>query len=70
MGDIPMEEPVMGEENMKEELENLKEGKAAGINKIKPEVYKELNNSKICKEVMRNGYNKIIRGGKYQGVGN
>ena len=58
-----MKEPEMSDENIKSELESLKEGKAAGINKIKPEVYKEMNNSGICREVMRNGYNKIIRGG-------
>ena len=58
-----MKEPEMSEGNIKTELESLKEGKAAGINKIKPEVYKEMNNSRICRDVMRNGYNKIIRRG-------
>ena len=50
-----MKEPEMSKENIKSELESLKEGKAVGINKIKPEVYKEMNNSGICREVMKRG---------------
>ena len=50
-------------EDLGVELGKLKEGKAAGLNKIKGEVYKELGKSEICKEVMVRGYNKVIGGG-------
>ena len=64
-----MEMPLMEIDDLGVELGRLKEGKAAGLNKIKGEVYKELGKSEICKEVMVKGYNKVIRGGEIPGGG-
>ena len=64
-----MEMPLMEIDDLGVELGKLKEGKAAGLNKIKGEVYKELGKSEICKEVMVKGYNKVIRGGEIPGGG-
>ena len=63
-GTVPMREPKMSDEDTKAELRGLKEGKAAGLNKLKPEVYKELGESGICRRVMTEGYNRILDGGE------
>ena len=62
-GIVPMSEPKMCDETTKIELRGLKEGKAAGLNKLKPEVYKELGKSDICRRIMTEDYNKILAGG-------
>ena len=64
IGDIPMETPIMSDEDIKEELEDLEEGKAAGIDKMKPELYKELGKSKFCREIMKRNYNTVIKKGE------
>ena len=63
-GIVPIREPKMRDENTKAELKELKEGKAAGRSKLKPELYKELGKSEICRRVMTDDYNKIIDGGE------
>ena len=62
-GIIPMRDPRMIDENTKTELKNLKEGKAAGLNKMKPELYKALGKREICRRVMTDDYNIILDGG-------
>ena len=59
-----METPIMSDEDIKEELEDLEEGKAAGIDKMKPELYKELGKSKFCREIMKRNYNTVIKKGE------
>ena len=63
VGIVPMSDPKMTDENTKIELRDLKEGKAAGLNKMKPELYKGLGKSEICRRIMTDDYNKILEGG-------
>ena len=48
------------ETTLKNGLEGLKEGKAAGPDKVKAEVYQKLGKSQICREVMRENFDKVI----------
>ena len=48
------------ETTLKKGLKRLKEGKAAGPDKVKAEVYQRMGKSEICREVMKENFNKVI----------
>ena len=45
-------------------LKELKKGKAAGPDKLKPELYKEIEKSPICLETLKNCFQNIIETGE------
>ena len=56
----PMVIEEMGEGELKERLNNLKNNKAAGPDKIKAELFKELGKRKRCREVMVGCFNSVL----------
>ena len=54
-----MKLPRMEEGNLEVLIQDLKNNKAAGPDKLRGEIFKELGKSKICKEIMIECYNKV-----------
>ena len=60
---IPMEATKMIDEELKENLRKLKNNKAAGPDKLKAELFKELGKRGTCREVMLKCFNNVLEGG-------
>ena len=57
------------ETTLKKGLKRLKEGKAAGPDKVKAEVYQRMGESENCREVMKENFNRVIDMKENQTVG-
>ena len=60
----PMRIPIMKEKNLEKRLEELKNNKAAGPDKLKGELFKELGKREICREVMIKCFNNVLEEGE------
>ena len=60
---IPMKATEMKDEELKENLRKLKNNKAAGTDKLKAELFKELGKRGKCREVMLRCFNSVLEGG-------
>merc|ERR1711874_269244 len=60
---IPMKATEMKDEELKENLRKLKKIKAAGTDKLKAELFKELGKRGKCREVMLRCFNSVLEGG-------
>ena len=48
------------ESKLKKGIKRLKEGKSAGPDKVKAEIYHSMEKNQTCKEVLKENFNKII----------
>ena len=62
-GIVPMEIPEFTMEDLEDELKRLKFNKAVGTNRLRAELYKVLGESEVCKRVMVECFNNIIKTG-------
>merc|ERR1712179_319988 len=60
---IPMKATEMKDEELKVNLRKLKNNKAAGTDKLKAELFKELGKRGTCREVMLKCFNSVLEGG-------
>merc|ERR1712082_67699 len=60
---IPMKATKMKDEELKENIRRLKNNKAAGPDKLKAELFKELGKRGTCREVMLKCFNNVLEGG-------
>ena len=60
---IPMKATEMKDKELKENLRKLKNNKAAGTDKLKAELFKELGKRGECREVMLRCFNSVLEGG-------
>merc|ERR1712106_1207774 len=60
----PMKTPIMQEINLNKRLEELKNNKAAGPDKLKGELFKELGKREACREVMVKCFNNVLEEGE------
>ena len=61
---IPMEKVVITEEDIRNQLKKLKEGKAPGPDGLKPELFRLMSKSEICIKALKTSYNSIIESGR------
>ena len=59
---MPMKTTEMKDEDLKAKLRKLKNNKAAGTDKLKAELFKELGKRGICRKVMLKCFNKVLEG--------
>lgn len=59
-----MSKVIFGKEDIREQISQLKVGKQPGPDKLKPEIYKWLNQSEYCIEVITNCMNEILETGE------
>ena len=59
---VPMKTTEMKDEDLKAKLRKLKNNKAAGTDKLKAELFKELGKRGICRKVMLKCFNKVLEG--------
>ena len=55
-----MEELKISEQEVRAQVKKMKNNKAAGVDKIKIELYKEIINSEIGLEILTKSFNQII----------
>lgn len=55
-----MEDIVFEKRDLEKRIKILKCGKQPGPDGVKPDIYKKLGNSEICKEVLVTAYNRVI----------
>ena len=59
---VPMKTTEIKGEYLKEKVKILKNYKAAGTDKLKAELFKELGKREGCREIMVKCFNKILEG--------
>ena len=58
-----MSEVSFSKEDIKKYIDKMKLGKQAGLDGIKCEIYKWMNHSEICVEILTRCLNKLLRDG-------
>ena len=59
-----MSEVSFGKEDIKKSIDKMKLRKQAGLDGIKCEIYKWMNQSEICVEILTRCMNKLLRDGE------